>query len=270
MKNHFNSPIISVITVCRNSIETIQQTFDSILVQEYPNIEYIVIDGVSSDGTLEIIGNYQYKFQEKGIAFKWISEPDNGIYDAMNKGISMVQGDMVGILNSDDYFESDTLQLIAKTSIANPDIGIFYGFLRVLFDNEEILIYRYRYERYLLNLQTGIYSASQHPTCFVRRQVYGQIGGFDLQFRVAADHDFLIRAMQAEIKFMPIDAVLSNFRSGGVADQMSDYDRHKQRYDVFYKNGLLSDPEYSRKRGELRYKKYKEIKNKIVRLFFRF
>ena len=265
-----NWPLISIITVCRNSANTLWRTFDSVLHQEYRDVDYVVVDGASTDGTLDVIKEYEMKFRSKGMRFRWISEPDDGLYDAMNKGIAMAKGSIIGILNSDDYYEPGTLQVIAEACANHPEVGIFYGFLRVLMDGEEVLIYRYRYERYLLDLKTGIYSASQHPTCFVRRNVYDRVGVFDTQFPVAADHDFLIRAMKAGVKFHPLDAVLSNFSSGGAADQMSDYERLRERYGVFYKNGLLSGAEYRQKQGVLRYNKYKELKQKMVRLFFRF
>lgn len=269
MNHHPRSPLISIITVCRNSADTIPRTFDSVLQQTYQQVDYVVVDGASADGTLDIIKEYETKFLSSGFRFRWISGPDEGIYDAMNKGLAMAQGDIIGILNSDDFYEPNTLQLIADASITHPDAGVFYGFLRVLMNGEEVLIYRYRYEHYLLNLSTGIYSASQHPTCFVRGDVYEQIGVFDTQFPVAADHDFLIRAMKAGVKFQPLDAILSNFSSGGAADQMSDYERLRQRYGVFYKNGLLSASEYKKRQGELRYQKYKELKRKLVRWLFR-
>jgi glycosyltransferase involved in cell wall biosynthesis len=268
--NSIEDPLISVVTVCRNSAKTIQRTLESVLQQGYPHIEYLVVDGASTDGTVDIIREYVAKFQSRGSQFRWVSEADQGIYDAMNKGIGMARGEIIGILNSDDFYEPNTLQVIADAALVHPEAGIFYGFLRILLNGEEILTYRYRYERYLLNLNSGIYSATQHPTCFVRSEVYRQVGKFDLQFPVAADHDFLIRGMKAGVKFHALDAILANFSSGGAADQMSDHERHKQRYAVFYKNGLVGEREYRRMQGEVRYKKYKELKRKLTRWFFRF
>lgn len=265
-----DNPLISIVTACYNSAETLGRAFDSVLDQKYRKVDYVVVDGASSDGTLDIIKRYQSEFQSRGSQFRWISEPDDGIYHAMNKGIAMAQGDIIGILNSDDFHEPHTLQVIADAYVEHPDAGIFYGILRVLQGDLEILVYRYRYENYLLDRSTGIYSAAQHPTCFVRPSVYERIGGFDTTFSVAADHDFLIRAMQAGVKFHALDTILSNFTKGGASDQMSDYERHKQRYGVWYKNGLLSEKEYERLQGNLRYKKYKELKRRFVRWIFQF
>jgi len=104
----------------------------------------------------------------------------------------------------------------------------------------------------------------------VRRDVYRQIGAFDPQFATTADYDFLIRAMQAGIKFYPLDAVLCNFRTGGATDHMTDEERYRQRYAIWYKNGLIGEDEYRKKRNQLRYKRYKELKQRLVKWFFRF
>lgn len=261
--------LVSIITVCRNSASTIERTFESVLRQSYSPLEYIVVDGASHDGTIDILGKYESVFLKEGISFRWLSEPDFGIYDAMNKGLDRAQGEIVGILNSDDYYEPGALQAVASAADSNPDVGIFYGFLRVHWGGEEILTYRYRYERYLLNRQSGIYSATQHPTCFVRTRVYDLLGQFDTRFSIAADHDFLIRASLAGVKFHALDTVISNFTSGGASDQMSDFTRHKERYEVWQKNGLLSAEEYANARSLVRYKRVKELRQRLVKRIFR-
>lgn len=262
-------PLVSIVTVCRNSSDTIRRALDSVLQQGYKNIDYIVVDGNSTDTTVNTLKAYEEKFRSVGIRFHWISEPDEGIYDAMNKGLRMVQGGIVGILNSDDYYESGAIEAVGKASCLYPEAGIFYGFLKAYFEGEEVLVYRYRYERYLLNRQSGIYSAAQHPTCFVRRNVYDKIGLFDTQFSIAADHDFLIRASLAGVKFHALDLVLSNFNSGGASERMSDFIRIKERYGVWQKNGLLSADEYARFKNYLRYNKVNDIKQRITRRLFR-
>lgn len=264
-----DSPLISVITVCRNSARTIHHAFDSVLQQSYKAIDYVVIDGASSDGTLDIVKSYETKFRSQGILFHWVSEPDEGIYDAMNKGLALVQGHVIGILNSDDFYEPHTLSAIAKACTDYPEVGIFYGYLRLLKDEKEVQVYRYRYEHYLLNLEWGIHSATQHPTCFVRREVYDQIGKFDPAFSIAADYDLLIRAMLVGIRFSPLDVILSNFRLGGASVQMNDYERHRQRCAVWYKNKLISAEAYAKEQKKLRYTKSKELKRKIVQWLFR-
>jgi len=263
-------PLLSIITVCRNSEATINQTFRSVYNQSYKNIEYIVVDGLSSDGTQDIISEYQRKFQSKGIGFQWVSEKDKGIYDAMNKGIAMSKGEIIGILNSDDFYEPGALERIASVALDRPQYGIFYGFLRVIMnDGRELQTYRYRYENYLLNTETKVLSGAQHPTCFVRRNVYDQIGGFDLQFPIAADYDFLLRAMKTGIKFYALNKVLCNFRLGGISDCMNDYERFNQRYGVLKKNNLLSESDAQRMKKYVKYQKYKAIKQILAKKLFR-
>jgi len=108
------TPLISIITVCFNSENTIKDTIESVLNQTYKNIEYLIIDGKSSDETLNIIKSFEEKFNNSKITFKWISEADKGIYDAMNKGLKMANGELIGILNSDDWYELETVKIIVE------------------------------------------------------------------------------------------------------------------------------------------------------------
>ena len=104
------NPLISIITVCFNSSKTIRQTIESVLNQTYTNIEYILVDGKSTDNTVAIIEEYAPQFTAKGIVYRWVSEPDAGIYDAMNKGIKLATGEWIGIINSDDWYELDACE----------------------------------------------------------------------------------------------------------------------------------------------------------------
>ena len=128
--NIMNKMKISVITVCYNSEKTIGRTFKFILKQTLPSFEYIVIDGASSDNTVNIIKEYAPKFAERNIEFYWISEKDKGIYDAMNKGIAMAKGDYIGIINSDDHYMPWTLEMVATEGGKHPNIDVFHGLLR--------------------------------------------------------------------------------------------------------------------------------------------
>lgn len=262
--------MISIVTACLNSEKTISRTFDSILSQSFTKIEYIVVDGASTDSTPEIIKKYEKKFKSPKIIFKWNSESDKGLYDAINKGIAIANGKIIGILNSDDYYEFDALETIANAHIQHPDIGIFYGFLRVMFNNSELVIHRYNYDNYLLNLQTGILAATQHPTCFVRREIYSSIGNFDTQFTVAADYDFLLRAKINGVNFFALNKIITNFSKGGMSDRMTDYQRFKQRYEILYKNKLISETEYQKQKKQLHYYRYKQMKQKIINQLFNF
>ena len=124
---------VSIITVCYNSSMTIRRTFDSVLNQTYADIEYIVVDGASTDGTIEIIKEYEPLFEGR---MCWISEKDNGIYDAMNKGISMAEGELIGIINSDDYYEPDAVECMVN-AMTNDKYQILYGSMRTWKNGEE-------------------------------------------------------------------------------------------------------------------------------------
>lgn len=263
------NPLISIITVCFNSQETISRTLNSILNQTYSPIEYIVIDGASSDDTISIIQKYERRFAERDIKFIWVSEPDQGLYDALNKGINLSSGQIIGIINSDDYYEANAVKSIVEAYRSNADIGIFYGFLRVLQDNKELVIYRYNFDYFLLNMQSGVMTSAQHPTCFVKKSVYNDIGTFDLAFSIAADYDFLLRAAKNGVKFLALDQIIANFTKGGLSDRMSDYERFEQRYRALFKNGLISEKEYKKKKNEIKYSYYKTLKSKLIKTIFR-
>ena len=264
-----SSPTISIITVCLNSKQTIRQTFDSLLRQTSKNFEYILIDGGSNDGTLEIIKEYQKKFTASDIQFRWMSGPDLGIYDAMNKGINFATGDFIGLLNSDDFYELSTLDSIRTAAYSNPDVDIFYGFLRVLMDDgEELQVFRYKYENYLGKIGSGCESGAQHPTCFVKKSLYERIGYFDLQYTTAADYDFLLRAKLMNAKFKSLDMILSNFRNTGVSNTISNFEKIEQRYNTHFNHGLISSKEYNEFLKYKRLKGYYKIKSMIGSFIF--
>jgi glycosyltransferase involved in cell wall biosynthesis len=198
---------VSIITVCYNSAATIKKTIESVLNQTYNDIEYIIIDGASSDGTLEIIEAYRDSFQGR---LKVVSEPDSGIYDAMNKGIGMATGELIGILNSDDYYEPKAVEYIVNDK-RNDKYQILYGFMRSIKDGEEVKIDRCSH-KFLRNEMIA------HPTCFVSKKVYEDFGCYDLQYVSVADYDFMLRMSEnEEVKFYPVDHVITNFTMGGMS-----------------------------------------------------
>ena len=201
---------ISIITVSYNSSKTIRETIHSVLGQDYPDIEYIIIDGQSTDGTQEIIKSYGSKIS------KFISEKDKGLYDAMNKGIDMSTGDIVGIINSDDlYANSGVISRIAS-EFNNRELDVVYGdlyyFKTGLPDNP----LRY-YRGGVFSLKRVSYGLMPpHPTFFIKKSVYERFGKFDIQYSLSADFDLILRFLGVhKVLFKYIPEVLVKMRTGG-------------------------------------------------------
>jgi len=200
---------ISIITVSYNSEETIQDTFDSIRNQTYNNIEYIVIDGASSDKTVKIIKD------NDDIIDKWISETDKGIYDAMNKGISISTGDYVGILNSDDVYINNNVISDVMLNFKRKNTDIVYGnILYVSHDLKKIIRY-WKSSGYVYgSFRKGWHPP--HPAFFCKRSLYNSHGDFDLELRVAADFDLMLRFFEVhKCSSFHIDKYLTKMRIGG-------------------------------------------------------
>lgn len=208
-----SNQLCSVITVCCNSELTIRQTFESVLHQTYRNIEYIVVDGKSTDSTLEIIKEYEPLFEGR---MKWISEPDRGIYDAMNKGICMASGKLIGIINSDDYYEPMAVEYM-MSAMSDEPYQVLYGFLRTINDGVERNISIGSH----LFLREGMIG---HPACFVTKQLYDELGVYDTQFVSAADYDFMLRmAENPDVHFKPVYKLIANFATGGMCSSSKAY-----------------------------------------------
>lgn len=196
---------ISIITVCLNSEQTIEQTIKSVIDQNDPDYEYIIIDGDSTDSTLDIIRKYQAY-----IAIL-ISEPDKGIYDAMNKGIALASGDVIGIINSDDWYEPEILKTV-RSCFQKSDAGVVYGRLHRVSENGTVStriptdIEKIRYEMEI-----------PHPTVFIRKEIYEKYGAFQLKYKIASDYDLMLRLYILGVKFKYQDEVFSNFRLDGVS-----------------------------------------------------
>lgn len=205
---------ISIITVCYNAENTIEQTVLSVINQSYDNIEYIVIDGLSKDKTINILSKYQ-----KNIS-KIISENDSGLYDAMNKGIKLASGDVIGFINADDFFSSKYIVEEIMSFFNHSQIKIVYGDLVYVHKENANKVIRYwkssDYKKY--NILKGWMPA--HPTFYARKELYQQNGLFNTEFKISSDYDLMLRFLKKvelnEVKYIPIIFVL--MRSGGISD----------------------------------------------------
>ena len=192
-----NKPLITIVTVVRNGEKTLEQTILSVINQTYRNIEYIIVDGESTDGTLDIIKKYEDKIDY------WVSEADKGIYDAMNKGIALATGDFIALLNSDDWYELDACEIIVNR-INEKDADIYYGMIRVIKDEAPFIIRGYTDRVLPLHM-------IPHQACFVKKNIY-KIYQYDIKYKMAADHDFMIRLKNDNYKFYFIEHIVGNFR----------------------------------------------------------
>lgn len=201
--NRTTGCLVSIVTVCRNASETLERTIISALGQSYPHFEYIIIDGGSLDGTVDVIRRY-----ESSIAY-WISEPDQGISDAFNKGISHCTGEWIGILNADDWYEPETVANILGHA---GDADVVHGALAYWQDGTRIEVVRPN--QALLESEMTI----NHPTCFIRRKCYEKHGNYRTDFRYAMDYELLLRLYKSGARFNQLDLVLANMSLGGVSD----------------------------------------------------
>lgn len=204
---------ISLIIATWNSGSTIDDTLSSILEQKYGNTEVIVIDGKSTDNTLDIVREYEGRF---GGRLKWISEPDRGLYDAMNKGIAMATGDVVGILNSDDFYTSD--DVLERVAREIEGVDAVYGDIHFVNPDDLTKCVRYYSSRSFRRWQMRLGFMPAHPSFYCRRHVYQSLGAFDLQFKVAADFEQLLRLIyvnRISTKYIPMDFV--TMRTGGAS-----------------------------------------------------
>lgn len=195
---------VSIITPCLNSGKTIRNTIESVLKQTYPPREYIIVDGGSTDETLKIIKEYEPLFHGK---LKYISEKDNGIYNAMNKGIRMSHGKLIGIINSDDFYEPDAIEK-AVACMTEEDCQVIYGYLRVIERTGTVRYSRVRHD----SLPEKMIA---HPTCFVTRETYRRYGLFREGMRVTADYELMLRFYRSnKVGFHLCPCVMANFKAG--------------------------------------------------------
>ena len=205
---------ISLLTVSYNSAATLRDTIESIRKQDYPAIEYIVVDGNSKDGTVDIIKEHSTFITH------WVSEPDNGIYDAMNKALQLATGDVVGILNSDDFYSSEQIISQVADAFNDPQIDAVFGDL-VFVDptNLDKVVRKYSSAKWNPSkFAFGFMPA--HPTFFVRRKYYEQFGLFRTDYKIAADYELLIRFLYVhKLTYQYLPLTMVKMRRGGVSSR---------------------------------------------------
>lgn len=206
---------ISIITICFNSGETIEDTIKNVFSQTYKNIEYIVVDGVSKDNTMSILDRYKDKIDIL------ISEPDNGIYDAMNKGIELASGDIIGILNSDDlFYDDEVLNDVMNNFIEYRDLDIVYGDLVYVSNvNVNKVIRKWISLDYFYSFfDKG--NVPPHPSLFLKKSVYLKAGKFNLSLKLAADYEFMLRIFKKfNFKTKYINKTFVRMRLGGASNK---------------------------------------------------
>ena len=207
-----NNPHISIVTVCLNSAKTIRTTIESVLNQTYDNYEYIIKDGGSKDDTIAIAKSYE---EAVGGRLRIIQQPDGGIYDAMNQGINLCTGDIIGIINSDDFYSSDALENVAAEYAAeDTKLLVVIGDMERVSETGE-LIFRYHFTQEQVEKK----SCFGHPSMFAAKAVYDRIGLYDTTYRLAADGDWQYRAMEDdEVKVVLCPKVFNHMREGGASD----------------------------------------------------
>lgn len=206
---------ISIIIATYNSRKTIRNTIESVLRQSYTNYELIAIDGASVDGTQDLVNEYSPVLKEKLL---FVSEPDGGIYDAMNKGLRMAKGDIVGILNSDDFYTSDDILETVADVFKNSDVDAVYGDVHYVNGNNIKKRVRY-YSSALFRpwmMRFGMMPA--HPSFYCRRSVYEEYGLFDSSYKVAADFELLLRLIyKGRLRMQYIHKDFVTMRTGGAS-----------------------------------------------------
>ena len=205
---------ISVLTVVFNRADTIAGAIQSVASQIYPNVEHVVVDGASNDGTLSVIN------ANKNKAMLVISEPDNGIYDALNKAIVHSSGDIIGLMHSDDFFANDQVLTKIADEFTDPSVDAVYGDLDYISASDSSLIRRRWKAGYFVPSKLYRGWMPPHPTLFVRRRVLEQFGGYDTSYRIAGDYDAMLRWFASpNFRASYIPEVLVKMRMGGASNR---------------------------------------------------
>lgn len=199
---------VSIVTVVYNGAATLERTIRSVLEQDHPFIEYIIMDGGSTDGTVDIIRRYADRLGH------WESAPDKGIYDAMNKGIARCTGDLVGLINADDWYEPGVIGRVVRESLMHPHVPIFHGDINLVFPDGQRKLKRAKRSAFLLKYWELVFN---HPSYFVRREFY-EDHPYSLDFPVNSDHHWTLKAYYEDpANFHYIPEPIANFSIGGAS-----------------------------------------------------
>lgn len=207
---------ISIITASYNSGKTIRHTVESVLRQTYPDFEYIVVDGGSTDNSIDVVKEYQVAFKGR---LKWISEKDKGIYDAMNKGIRMATGDVVGILNSDDFYTDENVLRTVADNFVNHSVDAVYGDIHFVRDADLGKCVRYYSSRLFSPFWLRFGFMPAHPSFYCKKEVYDKAGSYSLDYKIGSDYEMMVRLFKKHkivAKYIAKDFV--TMRTGGASN----------------------------------------------------
>jgi glycosyltransferase involved in cell wall biosynthesis len=201
-----DTPLITIITVVFNGEKYLEETIQSVINQSYDNVEYIIIDGGSTDGTFDIIKKYENKIDY------WVSEKDRGIGDAFNKGLMLSSGDWLGIINSDDWYESDIFSAVSKL-INCCQYDVIHGNVRYWLDEKNSYVFSSSYKHMTQ------FMSIKHASVFVKKKIYQRFGNFSINYRIAMDYELLLRFIKNNVVFYNSNKVVANFRGGGISEK---------------------------------------------------
>ena len=208
--------MISIITATFNSAKTLKDTIQSVLRQTNKDFEYLIIDGGSTDETIDIVKSYESEFSGR---LKWVSEKDQGIYDAMNKGIKMASVDVVGILNSDDYFTSDDILQTVDNAFKSHEIDAIYGDIHFIRDGNPQKCVRYYSSRMFRPFWLRFGFMPAHPSFYCKREVFEKAGLYSLDYKIGADYEMMVRLFKRhKIKSLYVNKDFVTMRTGGASN----------------------------------------------------
>lgn len=231
---------ISIITATYNSGATLRDTIESVLGQNCSDWQHVIVDGGSKDNTVDIIKEYAPRY---GGRLKWISERDRGLYDAMNKGIAIADGDVIGILNSDDFYSSKDVLSMVYRELSSSDLDAVYGDIHFVDDDDLNKSVRYYSSKFFRPWMMRIGYQPAHPSFYCKKEIYLKYGSFDIDFKVAADFEHMFRLIfinKIKTKYLDLDFV--TMRTGGAST--SGLQSHKRiisdHHKAFKKHGIVS------------------------------